>query len=173
VTEEKWQKGKNLVKSWVDAIKLNDGIIDYKSFKRVRGFLCHLSMTFEVITPFLKDFHLILANHLPRHDEDGWKFSEKGYLAYVHQKLVTMKSPRHNRKPCWRQPRRKAPPPKTLLATERFKQDLFALGGILRPASPPDGLIRSNTVLQILYGFGDASGKGFGSTMLSSQGIQF
>jgi hypothetical protein len=46
------------------------------------------SMTFEVITPFLKGFHLILAKHLPRRNEDGWKFSEKGYLSYVHQKLA-------------------------------------------------------------------------------------
>jgi hypothetical protein len=68
----------------LDAIDNDEGFVDYKSLEQVRGFLCHLSMTFEVITPFLKGFHLIIAKHLPRRDEDGWKFSEKRYLSYVH-----------------------------------------------------------------------------------------
>jgi hypothetical protein len=88
VTAEKWKKGQNSVKSLLNAINEKEGIVNYKSLERVRGFLCHLSMTFEVITPFLKGFHLILAKHLPRRDGDGWKFSEKGYLSYVHQKLL-------------------------------------------------------------------------------------
>jgi hypothetical protein len=40
VTAEKWEKGQNSVKSLLDAIDENEGIVDYKSLKRVRGFLC-------------------------------------------------------------------------------------------------------------------------------------
>jgi hypothetical protein len=86
VTAEKWHKGQQSVKTLVDAIDTNNaGIVDYKPTEQVRGFLCHLSMTFKVITPFLKGFHLILAKHLPRRDENSWKCSKKSYLAYVHQ----------------------------------------------------------------------------------------
>jgi hypothetical protein len=57
VTPEKWEKGQSSIKSLLDAIDENEGIVNYKSLERVRGFLCHLtSMTFEVITPFLRAF---------------------------------------------------------------------------------------------------------------------
>jgi hypothetical protein len=174
VTVAKWEKGQKSVKSLIDAIKSEDEIVDYKTLERVRGFLCHLSMTFEVITPFLKGFHLILAKHLPRRDDDGWKFSEKRYLSYVHQKLADEKITDLEAHAMLSAAEEEgAPPPKTVVATERLKQDLFALEELLKPTSPPDVLIRSNAVLQILYGFGDASGKGFGSTMLSVKGVRF
>jgi hypothetical protein len=64
-------------------------------------------------------------------------------------------------------------PPKVVSATYRLQQDLFALREILKPLSPPAVLIRSNVILQIVYGFGDASGKGFGSTVLSKRGVKF
>jgi hypothetical protein len=56
VTAEKWEKGQNSVKSLLDAIDENEGIVDYKSLERVRGFLCHLSMTFGVITSLQSTF---------------------------------------------------------------------------------------------------------------------
>jgi hypothetical protein len=50
---------------------------------------------------------------------------------------------------------------------------LYALGEILSPPTPPDVLvIRSNAILQIIYRFGDASGKGFGSMVMSEQGVK-
>jgi hypothetical protein len=174
VTAEKWKKGQDSVKSLVDGIEDNDGIVSFKTTERVRGFLCHLSMTFEVITPFLKGFYLLLAKHLPRRDEDGWKFSEKGYLTYVHQYLAEGKVSESEAEAMIAAAGEEGQEhPQTLKATERFKQDLFALGELLSPESPPEVVVRSNAVLQILYGYGDASGKGFGSTMLSTEGIRF
>jgi hypothetical protein len=174
ITAEKWAKGQNAVKSLLDVIDENEGIVDYKSLERVRGFLCHLSMTFEVITPFLKGFHLVLAKHLPRRDEDGWNFSEKHYMSYLHQKLADDEVSKTEAELMLKAAEEQGPEaPKALPATERLKQDLYALGEILKPASPPDVLIRSNAVLQVLYGFGDASGKGFGSTLLSNRGMKF
>jgi hypothetical protein len=154
VTIEKWKKGQNSVKSLLDAIDNDGGSVDYKSLKRVRG---HLSMTFEVITPFLKGFHLILVKHLPRRDKNGWKCSEKSYLSYVHQKVAEDAITEAEAKLMLKAADEEGPPPpKTVLATDRLKRDLYALGEILKPTSPPDVLIRTNTILQILYGFGDA-----------------
>jgi hypothetical protein len=128
-------------------------------------------MTFEVITPFLKGFHLILAKHLLRRDEDGWKFSEKRYLSYVHQKVAddTISEAEAEAEAEAELMLKAAdeegpPPPKAVLATYRLKRDLYALGEILKPMSPPDVLIRTNTILQILYGFG--------STMLSNKRVK-
>jgi hypothetical protein len=99
--------------------------------------------------------------------------SEKGYLSYVHQKLADTEITEKESESMLRAAEEEGPEaPKALLATPRLKQDLYALGELLKPASPPEVLIRTNTILQILYGFGDASGKGFGSTMLSKLGVK-
>jgi hypothetical protein len=172
-TAEKWKRGQDSVDSVLDAIDENDGIVDYKLLERVRGFLCHLSMTFEVITPFLKGFHLILAKHLRRRDKDGWKFSEKRYLSYVHQKLADDEITEAEAELMLKEADDESPDaPKTLQAIQRLIQDCLALRSILSPATPPDVLIRSSMIFQILYGFGDASGKGFGSTLLSNKGVK-
>jgi hypothetical protein len=116
---------------------------------------------------------LILAKHLPRWDEDGWKFSEKGYVSYVHQKLVDDKIMSTEADAMLAAAEEEGPaPPKVVWATDRLKQDLFALREILKPMPPPD-VLRSNAILQIVYGFGNASGKGFGSTLLTKQGVKF
>ncbi len=47
----------------------------------------------------------------------------------------------------------------------RFKGDLRALRELTEPTAPPKRRIRSKNVIRVEYGFGDASGKGFGSTI--------
>jgi hypothetical protein len=54
-----------------------------------------------------------------------------------------------------------------------FKGDVFALGELLSPSSPPLVTVQTNMVYEIYYGFGDASGKGFGSTLLTAKGIKY
>jgi hypothetical protein len=63
-----------------------DSKFSYKRLEQIRGFLCHLSITFEVITPFLKGFHLTLCSHLSSQDGEGWKLSDGAFLAYIHEK---------------------------------------------------------------------------------------
>ena len=65
------------------------------------------------------------------------------------------------------------PVPTKVKPVPRFKDDLFALSELLSSDKPPLVTVRSNTVYEIFYGFGDASGKGFGSTMLSKKGIKY
>ena len=43
-------------------------------------------MTFEVIAPFLKGFHLTLCSHLSSRDDDGWKLPDGAFFAYIHEK---------------------------------------------------------------------------------------
>jgi hypothetical protein len=44
-------------------------------------------MTFELLAPYLKGFHLVLASHLNQRDSDGWKCSDKAWRKYVGSKL--------------------------------------------------------------------------------------
>jgi hypothetical protein len=78
VTQEKWDKGKRLIHELISESNLNPlHDFSYKRLEQVRGFLCHLSMTYETLTPFLKGFHLTLSSYLPHRDANGWKLSDK------------------------------------------------------------------------------------------------
>jgi hypothetical protein len=65
------------------------------------------------------------------------------------------------------------PIPEEVRPVSRFWDDVFALKELLSSKKPPLVTIRVNSVYEAVYGFGDASGKGFGSTILSSRGIEY
>jgi hypothetical protein len=50
---------------------------------------------------------------------------------------------------------------------------LFSFGELLSSSKPPLVTVRTSGVYKIVYGFGDASGKGFGSMMLTANGIKY
>jgi hypothetical protein len=56
--------------------------------------------------------------------------------------------------------------PRLVIPVPRLEQDLKALLALTYPRVPPELSIRSNHLLQVCYGFGDASGEGFGSILL-------
>ena len=45
-------------------------------------------MVFEVITPYLKSFHLALAKHFPQQNEEGWKLTNPEHIAYIEEKVL-------------------------------------------------------------------------------------
>ena len=84
VAQSKWDKAKVLIKELFDLYLDHDNpTMSYKRLEIIRGFLCHLSMTYFTITPYLKGFHLTLAAHHPKRDSQGWKLSPKEWEAYV------------------------------------------------------------------------------------------
>ena len=77
VTKEKWSKGRKLLlEIKQERLKNPEVLFSYKRLERICGFLCHLSMFFDMFTPYLKGFHLTLAQHLPKRDDEGWKMSD-------------------------------------------------------------------------------------------------
>ena len=86
VSQAKWDKAKAQIKSLLDVLLTNpQNLFCYKTLERIRGFLCHMAMTFENMVPFLKGLHMTLAGHLPGRDKDGWKLTKKGWHAYLNQ----------------------------------------------------------------------------------------
>jgi hypothetical protein len=78
VAQAKWDKAKMQVKELADCYISNENPdMEYKHLEVIRGFLCHLSMTYSIMTPYLKGFHLTLAAHHPQRDNQGWKLSPR------------------------------------------------------------------------------------------------
>ena len=77
VTLEKWLKAKNYISELKEDLGKNPKVkLSYKRLEKIRGFLCHLAMVYEILFPYLKGFHLSLAKHLPNRNEEGWKINE-------------------------------------------------------------------------------------------------
>lgn len=63
VSVEKWEKGLAILSALeleCSSSPLRRPVLDRKQLERDVGFLNHLAMAFEVTTPFLKGFYLIL-----------------------------------------------------------------------------------------------------------------
>ena len=177
ISQEKWDKTKVLINELLSQYgeeSNNSPEFSFKRLEQIRGYLCHISMTYEAITPFLKGFHLTLCMHLPNRDQHGWRISEPAYASYV-QSLVDngnidstthhamLNPPEHQ----------DIIPPTTIVVVPRLLQDLQVLQQMFQLDSPTHVVIRSTKCFYLLYGFCDASGKGFGSTMLSKKGIRY
>jgi hypothetical protein len=73
VSQEKWDKAQSQKIEVKDFFSLRPGeIMSYKKhLEIIHGFLCHISMTYPIVTPYLKAFHLTLAAHHPGRGKSG------------------------------------------------------------------------------------------------------
>ena len=175
VTQTKWEKGKGLVCELMNEYKIDPEVkFEFKRLERVRGFLCHLAMTYDVFFAYLKGFHLTLCKHMPRRDEEGWKLTELEWIGYVEQRFLDNKIGSEERDRLLQElPSTPVDPPQYVTPVQRFYTCLEALNRFFEPDSPPVVHMRSKSVYMIRYGFADASGSGFGSTFTNDSGINY
>ena len=64
-------------------------------------------------------------------------------------------------------------PPVKAKAAKRLMQDLTALWAMMASDCPPEVVVRARTIIALLYGFADASGSGFGSTIIGPDGMRY
>lgn len=169
VSKEKWEKGRTIIQYLVERCKGSDvpSTLNHRDLTSKRGFLVHLSMTFTNLVPFLKGLHLTIDSWRPLRKDDGWKFSLKESRAWLaHQvgdgvtedEVYDMLN---------------VGAPAEVEPVPRLIEDLEFLAHFFAQESPPRVMVRSRLVFLIVYGFGDASGKGFGSTFTVQNGISY
>jgi hypothetical protein len=156
VSEEKWQKTRDKVR-WIREALDKEGGVDRKELERHRGFLVYVSRTYTNMVPFLKGIHLLLDSWREDRNEEGWKFSSSEMRAAMEDGRFTV-------------PESRLPVdlPKKVFAHDapRVIMDVEALMRLTESPDPPRRVIRSLKTVMIRYGFGDASGAGFGSSIL-------
>jgi len=144
-TQEKWDKTKDQIRqtlAWVESGQP----IDRKALESIRGSLVYLQRTYPAITPYVKGYHLTIDSWRPNRDEEGWRVELRSTSSEV------LKPPEH------------------VKPVPRFRNDLLALTTLFEPETPPLRYVRSNRIVTAKYGFADASGAGFGSTMSTEDG---
>ena len=167
VTLTKWKKAQNNIIELRNLTKENHGVeIDYKLFERIRGFLCHLAMTYRILFPYLKGFHLTLSAHLPQRNEEGWKLTDLQWIAYVEDKCSRHQiSPSEKQKLLEHMIPPNNSPPKSVQPVPIFFSCVDALELFFSSPDPPEVHVISSNVFLAVYGFLDASGTGFGSIL--------
>ena len=149
--------------------------LEYRRLERIRGFFCHLAIVYEIFFPFLKEFHLNLAKHGPQRSEEGWKLSDLEWIEHLENKVEAGRLSREEADEMLhdREPGRVTKPDKYVVAVPRFHSCLEALSKVMAPKSPPVVVVRSKICTVLIYGFADASGSGFGSTLLVDKQIHY
>ena len=185
VSNEKWRKAKEYISTWLHEIEMckshsTPPALNFKHLERGRGFLVYLSRTYPSIVPYLKGIHLTLDTWRPGRGKDGWKkpkasakdeasflegdedYTEDDVLPYLDRegnlKLDANLYTNH--------------PDKVGLAP-RLYDDLEALSLFFGSDNPSWRFIRGSEICVVEYGFGDASGVGFGSSFESKGGISY
>ena len=162
VTQKKWDKACKYIEELQTSLSQNvDTMLDYKWLEQIRGFFCHLAMTYEILFPFLKGFHLTLASFLPKRDKEGWKMQDSVWSAYLTQHNISSSI----FCPVNPEDKHHLNPPKHIEPVPRFWKDFKVLKQFFSLSIPPLVTIRSTKILLVLHGFVDASKSGFGSTI--------
>jgi hypothetical protein len=161
VSQKKWDRAKEFL-HWLDECLRGGKSIERVRFRSGKGFLLHLSQTYEFMQPHLKGLHLAEEAWRKDRDPEGWKrrvesldvFEPEGGFddsddegdKFGHQALDS----------------ERAPP--TITKIPRLCQDVRALNKFFDPPTPVQVIVRPVAgACYVVYGAGDASGEGFGS----------
>ena len=161
VSDERWTKTKKIVNDLYIKLqgKTDDQKLNTKSLLSDRGFLIYVARTYKTITPFLKGIHLSIDGWRDNRDEDGWK------IATRHMKDKGGSGKSQNSLDVYKYP-------DTVTPVKRLINDVKALKELTKMDKPPVVIKQSNKIFVVKYGFGDASGGGFGSTIQDKSGLK-
>jgi hypothetical protein len=149
---------------------LRDSMVDYMQLKEIRGFLGYISMTYSLVTPYLKELHLTLTSYHPGRNEFGWKVATIEWAAYLHKSvglgnLNEDKSP-HMAEPVkepadqeWEEQqehilptpheRKPLPPlPKKIKPVQTLQRDALALISLFKEETPGNVLLQASWSVQ-------------------------
>jgi hypothetical protein len=149
VSQEKWEKAQAQIKSTLEEMDAGEDWLDHKTLEKRRGFLLYVTRTYPAMVPYLKGIHLTLDGWRKGRDAEGWKMADREARRAYEEGEETGKDEDLNA-------------PKRVKAKPRLRRDLEALTRLFSADAPPKRRIRNKNLIEVYYGFGDASQDGFG-----------
>ena len=147
VAQERWNKTRGHIDRLVEWARSEESI-DRKELERIRGFLVYVSLTYDIMVPYLKGIHLTLESWRSDRDDEGWRLPEKDRRKRISELTL-----------------RDSAPPAKVKKVPRFESDVEALATLAQDPVPPKVLARPRKGSKVAIVFGDASGEGFGSSL--------
>jgi hypothetical protein len=186
-SEEKWLKLKTILKKWSDRMIKRRGKknikLSHKELLSDRGFLVYVTRTYPAMVPYLKGFHLTIEMWRGGRDSEGWKLRkafggpvDSGDLddsrsdagdstSLTEEEDEDMAGVNHQIGVKRGNEGVHAPADGLTPPVPRLRDDVNALMSLTAFDLPPLRVVRPSQVVQVFYGFGDASGKQFGATL--------
>ena len=162
VSQEKWDKTRKIVAWMKEVIESGADEIDYKTLESYRGFLVYVARTYPGMKPFLKGIHATLDSWRGGRDEDGWRTDNKRNHVEREEVNEGRFEPKIGGAAAFGSQDK---PPRKVWMVNRFKYDVEALEDLTSFDVPPHQLVRATKTGRAVYGFGDASGTGFGASV--------
>jgi len=174
VTKEKWTKGKEYIDDLNNLIHVKKlSTLNFKYLEKIRGYLCHLAMTFDLLFPYLKGFHQTLCSYLPKRNEDGWKIHDLEWLGFLEQEKLSGRMTEAEAEDLINFKYDPKSRPKSVKLLPRFYTCLEALTQFFIKEDPPKVTERSANVSLLVYGFVDASKSGFGASIDYNNSVRY
>jgi hypothetical protein len=153
ISLERWQKAQSIIR-WIGDCLESRSPLEHKTLERHRGFLVYVSRTYPFIVPYLKGIHLTLDSWRPWRKPDGWKMNAQEIQEALNDDGFPVDESFPTAAPSYVTP------------VPELHRDIMALQTLFQQDLPPKRLIRPSHTAIAVYGFGDASGTGFGSTLM-------
>ena len=158
--KSKWIKVQGILRSYQELFNTSESLpsINLKSLAEDVGFLVHVSLTYPVMRLYLKGFFLSMNSWRPYRDDHGWKLSGRARAAFFKAAGKGGGDSAEDDED--------VDAPEYVTAVPSFHRFLMALSHMFEGEEPALRLIRGTQIQYVGYGFGDASGSGFGSSWL-------
>jgi hypothetical protein len=168
ISQEKWTKVQSILRFYQDKVaRLREGeevFVEHKRLEQDTGFMVHVFMTYENLRPYLKGFYLTLNEWRYDRNEEGWKFGKQDWEDLADELFGETQLWEEAKGVAKNGGEEKGGVPKQVKMMPQLVRDLEVLGMMFKCNSPTKRLIRGLSIARIIYGFGDASGAGFGTS---------
>ena len=179
ISQEKWDKAKGYVREVQELVDSDHLSLPRKRLEVIRGYLNHIVGTYDLLKPFMIGFHMTIDGWRRDRDEDGWRRKKKSrglggedngiILSQAAEALEKDKEYSLVDLYNWGEGGElegegSQDPPARVKAAPRLRSDLVALEELMQDDEPPQRRVRGPRKGSVVYGFGDASGSGFGGT---------
>jgi hypothetical protein len=139
--------------------------LEHKRFRSGKGFLVHVAQTYDFVQPYLKGFHLAEEAWRPGRDPAGWPISMIQGEAAAWDELDDEGDDAFSFAHDWVREKEDGVPP-WVKPVPRLLEDVAVLLQFFAPPTPVQLIERPvRGACYVVYGAGDASGEGFGSSL--------
>jgi hypothetical protein len=162
VAQERLDKAKQML-VWMNEAISSGPTIEHKTLERYRRYLFYLCRTYPAINPYLKGIHLTLDAWRPWRKDFGWRMT----LAEMRVAMAEKEDDTSD----GRLFEGSTKATQLVKWVPRFPSDVDALLELFASDSPPRRQIRPTKTASAVYQFGDASGQGYGSSLMIGDAI--
>jgi hypothetical protein len=161
-SEEKWIKAKGLLNELKEMMEKNNGEMSRKRLEQIRGFFIYVTPTYPGMVPYLIGIHMTIDGWRNNRQKYGWQLSR----SFLRDRRAAEGDDEDVSYP-------DVEPPAVVWAVPRLRADIEALLRLMKGSKPRIRKYRCKMSAGVTYGFGDASGRGFGATFQVNGQILF